>query len=369
MNTSLPPDPRSPQAFLAKSPLPLQFAGLLLLTVLTAWGFSPHRHLHAVAWTHLPQDMKEAWGGSPVRLVRWATQADARKHLDSLEGARHYLDLDDLDILFTSHGMPAVWGMPWGTYKQSIFEIDSLTSPRTHGVLPWQLEWSYRRLVKAMASNDSTTCELDKVIRAAADLGHYLADAHVPLHTSGNYDGQRSGQGGIHALWETQAVEAQLHTRTCPCLHLTSFEAVEGMPYDPVWTPWDILKDSHALVEDVFQAEKEWQNMVANNGWRMRTRGRTLAMLPSLQALAAWDSLTNGHTWPRFCTTADHIAKAWHAAWMEAGQPHMAASTEKDIGLPPWLLYLQRRWKRGKVAGPDLQHKSNHATSSLHLDP
>lgn len=84
--------------------------------------------------------MKEAWGGSPERLVRWATQADARKHLDSLEGARHYLDLDDLDTLFTSHGKPAVWGMSWGIYKQSIFEIDSLTSPRNHGVLPWQLE-------------------------------------------------------------------------------------------------------------------------------------------------------------------------------------------------------------------------------------
>lgn len=369
MNTSLPSDHKTSQAFLSKSDLLLRFAGLLLLTVLWGWGFSPHRHLHALAWTNLPQDMKDAWGGSPEGLVRWATQADARKHLDSLEAARHYLDLDDLDSLFKSHGKPKVWGMSWETYKQSLFEFDSLSPPRNYGVLPWQLEWSYRRLVKTMAPNDSTPCELDKVIRAAADLGHYLADAHVPLHTSGNYDGQRSDQRGIHALWETQAVEAQLHTHTCPCLSLGPSATSENMAYDPVWTPWDILDDSHALVEDVFLAEREWQHLVAKNGWSMRTRGRTLAMLPSMEALAVWDSLTNGHTWPRFCATADHIAKAWHAAWVEAGQPHMDATKEQSPSLPPWLLYLHRRWKRGNVATQAHHHESTHAASSFHLDP
>ena len=45
-----------------------------------------------------------------------------------------------------------------------------------------------------------------------ADLGHYLADAHVPLHT-GNYSSQRTNQTGIHALWETHNVEhLMVHT-------------------------------------------------------------------------------------------------------------------------------------------------------------
>ena len=42
----------------------------------------------------------------------------------------------------------------------------------------------------------------------AVDLAHYISDLHVPLHTSGNYDGKQTAQNGIHALWETQLPEA-----------------------------------------------------------------------------------------------------------------------------------------------------------------
>ena len=68
----------------------------ILSALLMGWGFSPHRHIHAKAWTQLPQDLQNAWGGDPTLLVRYATSADARKHIDSLEAPRHYLDFDDV---------------------------------------------------------------------------------------------------------------------------------------------------------------------------------------------------------------------------------------------------------------------------------
>ena len=43
-----------------------------------------------------PRTFKNAWGGDPTVLVRHATSADARKHTDTLEPSRHYLDLDDV---------------------------------------------------------------------------------------------------------------------------------------------------------------------------------------------------------------------------------------------------------------------------------
>ena len=39
-----------------------------------------------------------------------------------------------------------------------------------------------------------------KVLFLATDLGHYIANAHVPLHTTLNYNGQLSNQSGFHAF-------------------------------------------------------------------------------------------------------------------------------------------------------------------------
>ena len=105
--------------------------------------------------------------------------------------------------------------------------IDSTLDVRRFGVLPWQLHWTYRKLVTLMAPTDSTPVALDNVLRTAADLGHYLADAHVPLHTTGNYNGQRTNQTSIHALWETYNVEQLMASHTC--------DLPEALPdYDPL---------------------------------------------------------------------------------------------------------------------------------------
>ena len=38
----------------------------------------------------------------------------------------------------------------------------------------------------------------------SAIIGHYVADAHVPLHAVLNYNGQLTGQTGIHNRWEDE---------------------------------------------------------------------------------------------------------------------------------------------------------------------
>ena len=48
---------------------------------------------------------------------------------------------------------------------------------------------------------------VDLILKYSADIGHYIGDAHVPLHTTENYNGQMTGQKGIHGLWESRLVE------------------------------------------------------------------------------------------------------------------------------------------------------------------
>ena len=172
---------------------------------LLSWGFAPHKQLHAKAWNYLPGALKQSWGWNPDPLIQGATAADSRKHTDSLEAERHYLHLDDLQ----SDSLD-IWGLPWLHAERIILGKDSISSSRRFVVLPWELERAYHRLVRAWNPGNGQAPRMKQVIRAASDLGHYIADAHVPLHTTGNYNGQRTGQLGIHALWETQALEWML---------------------------------------------------------------------------------------------------------------------------------------------------------------
>lgn len=45
------------------------------------------------------------------------------------------------------------------------------------------------------------------VIQFSGALGHYIQDAHQPLHASNNYDGQLTGNNGVHARFERDLVE------------------------------------------------------------------------------------------------------------------------------------------------------------------
>lgn len=283
----------------------------------------PHRQLHARAWTLLPFEMRKAWGNAPQPLFALATSADSRKHTDSLEAARHYLDFDDLE-----NESIDIWGQRWREAELALAGGDTSTNPRRFGVLPWQLEWTYRRLVLAMSPPDSLPPDLPRVQRAAADLGHYLADAHVPLHTSGNYDGQRTNQRGIHALWETRALEWMMlnERRTCPPCNLS-----DRAPYDPIWTPWQVIQESHAMVPDVLEAHLVWDSLCQKSGMGFQRRGRTMHLAPTPEAMDLWDSLTFRSTWPRHCLAAERVALAWHGAWLEAGQPVL--STPKRVTL------------------------------------
>ena len=89
----------------------LAVAGIAL--VMSSWGFVPHRHLHAKAWSSLPHELRKALGNDPTPLVARATDADSRKHTDSLEATRHYFDLDDT----VGEGLD-LWGLPWSGAKQ-----------------------------------------------------------------------------------------------------------------------------------------------------------------------------------------------------------------------------------------------------------
>ncbi|WP_126969668.1 phospholipase C/P1 nuclease family protein [Gynurincola endophyticus] len=101
------------------------------------------------------------------------------------EAARHFIDLD----MYPDSMSP---------FNSSYAQITARINEhfvQLHGIGPWNIQDQFWALVNAMAKQDHT-----RIVRIAGELGHYIADLHVPLHTSSNYDGQKTNQRGIHGF-------------------------------------------------------------------------------------------------------------------------------------------------------------------------
>ena len=93
--------------------------------------------------------------------------------------------------------MPRKW-----TDVVNKFTVDTLLA---YGIVPWHIQTVYNWLVKAFENHD-----VDYILKNSTDLGHYISDVHIPLHTNVNYNGQLTVHRGIHAFWESRLLNCLL---------------------------------------------------------------------------------------------------------------------------------------------------------------
>jgi len=213
------------------------------------------------------------------------------------------LNCDSIQAFFDFHG----------------FELDckkayALDTFVEHGVLPYNLIRMQTSLTNAMVEEN-----LDKILRISADIGHYIGDAHVPLHTTSNYNGQQTDQLGIHAFWETRLPEMFADD---------SYDFLVGQSayiYDVHQHYWNIINESHALVEEVLAIEKalsldypeDQQDCFVERG-----EGYIQKMACEEYARLYHEKL-NGQVEDRFRAAIKAVGDAWYTAWVDAGQPDL----------------------------------------------
>ncbi len=280
----------------------------------SSWGFTPHRELHAVAITALPSPVFGFFKAHQHELMVRAVDADKRKHSVKEEAARHYIDIDHYSV-----------GIPQCGWHEACIRYSEDTL-RSRGILPWRIERVYNQLVVEMSNcgvSDSSEASLDRVLRLSADLGHYIGDAHVPLHTTSNYNGQFTDQIGIHALWETHVYE-------------TTRAYWSGQRIKAVYIPdirdwiWSRIMSSNANVKEVLHMEKAVRKRVgAPDVWGYRTRGRTLSLIPTPGFCEEYNDSLGGMVEKRFYMAAEGIASVWYSAWVDAGAPDLENGLNK----------------------------------------
>ena len=354
---------------------------LLTLTFLLAWqnptvdwGFFAHARINELAVYTLPPEMKLFFSPNQQYLKRHAIDADKRRYASPFEAVRHYIDLDhhgtypytelprqfrralrenctltlinretekhkslhqdsfdslSLKFWFDTLAMDYYYEEQWLVPLDASFGLDTskwqiLVEDHfsEHGILPYNLVWVYNALVRAFVDMDA-----QRICRYAADLGHYIGDACVPLHTHSNYNGQKTGQKGIHAFWESRLPELYADEEYDPwvgqCSYINDVSEI-------VWT---IILESNALVEEVLEKERSIRaSMPDELEYEVLDRNGLWVQKESTLLSSKYHKALDGMVEARFRRAIHATGSMWYSAWVDAGMPYLE-NLEADFSL------------------------------------
>lgn len=272
------------------------------------WGFFGHQRINRVAVFTLPPQLIGFYKEHIEFLTEHAVDPDKRRYAVEGEAQCHYIDLDHyykkgenpFDIV------PKRWNDAVKKYTE-----DSL---QAYGIVPWHIEVVKRRLQKAFETKN-----VDLILKYSADIGHYIADAHVPLHTTENYNGQLTNQRGIHGLWESRLVE----------INAENYDYFVGKSFyikDLNSFIWGVINESHTALDSVLRIEKELTNTFpSDKKYSFEQRGNTTVSVYSLDFSQAYHQRMNGMVERRMRQAVIAVGCIWYSAWIDAGQPDITS--------------------------------------------
>ena len=180
------------------------------------------------------------------------------------------------------------------------------------------------------------------IIRLSADLGHYVGDAHVPLHCTENYNGQLTGQKGIHALWESRLPE----------LFDTGYDYFSGKAYfmeDPSYFIWESINESFAAKDTVLRLEKEISDSFPESlKYTFVKKGALLKKDYSEEFSRVYHNALGNMVERRMQKSIITLGSLWYTAWLNAGSRELpfvldkAATEKKEEEVIPEHDHLER---------------------------
>lgn len=235
----------------------------------------------------MPTEIRGFFEANRQFLMDHANDPDEWKKKDRYEAKHHYIYLD-------KYGLFPFLNLPH-SFDQAVERYGSGRINRD-GLVPWRIGEYSLRLTNALRNRKWDDAWLD-----AAVLGHYVTDAHDPLNTTQNFDGQLSRQEGLAERFGTRLVD-----------RYTSFfifrpEDASKID-DPTERAFSICLEAHTWVERVVLADRR-----------------------ALEGLRSYDEdyfdrfySQIGATAMRELNAAAHDSGSyWYTAWLNAGRPEL----------------------------------------------
>lgn len=272
------------------------------------WGNVGHSLINRNSTKHFPQEMVgyKLWSEF---LAQHASDADYRKSSDPTEGNKHFIDIDNyqeflsgnfpysIDTLISRYGWDYVW---------------------QQGILPWATKYTLDSLTSALQIKDWERAKL-----VAADLGHYVADGHQPLHITINYDGQFTGQRGVHSRYESQMInrfQSEITFTAEPVVYID----------EPINFIFDYLFDSYSYLDDLLRADSIAKSVAGNTS-------------SELYYTTLWN-YTNNFTKYLFQKASNRLASLIYTAWVNAGSPALPQTLVEELSLVPTKIVLYQNY-------------------------
>ena len=259
---------------------------LFILLVFSSWGDIGHSMISFRINLSFNEEM-QGFNDWVFYLSEHSSDADWRKKDDPQEGPKHYIDIDNYSS-FVEHGkIPQDLDSCILLYGEE-FVVEN-------GTLPWATLASYDSVVNAMKQGRWNDAK-----KYAADLGHYVADGHMPMHITKNYDGQLSGNKGIHARYEIYMIERYQDQITYTGSPAAQIEDIPGYIFS-------YLYKNYAYMDSILLADNYATEM--GNGNTTDT-----------YYIALWER-TENLTIEMFKNASHSLAELLYMAWIDAGRP------------------------------------------------
>ena len=305
-------------------------AFLFLFLTAQSWGFYAHGRINYYAVFLLPPEMMVLYKPNISFLDEHATDPDKRRYAIPEEAPRHYLDIDHYGK-YPYSNLPRKW-------KEAVekFSEDSL---KAHGIVPWHIQTMLYRLTAAFQKKD-----FQSILRNSAEIGHYIADSHVPLHASSNHNGQLTNQKGIHGFWESRVPELLAEKEFD--FFIGKAEYIEN-PGEYIWKR--VLESAKAS-DSVLSIERELTKQFRDDRkYAFEDRNGTATKQYSTEFTIAFNNKLNNMVERRMRLSIFSVASFWYTAWVNAGQPDLKELANQHFSEEELNSFeeLNQVWKAG----------------------
>lgn len=245
------------------------------------WGWDSHKFINENAVDFLPQEMAY-FKNYKTYLKDHSVDPD----MDNNPGYYHYIDIDYYPDFFNGT-LPHQWDDFVAMYGYST-AVDN-------GIVPWVIEDWTDSLTSLLSQGN-----WNEAMQIAAELGHYIADSHQPLHLTLNYNGYSTGNNGIHSRYESTMMSGRLNLINLPSGQASYWHS----PIDSVFGYIEFaypFVDSIMAADDIAKAQDPFYGSTYYSLLWQNTRHFTNAVMQ--KAIL-------------------HLASVWYTAWVDAGSPN-----------------------------------------------
>ena len=314
------------------------FSFIGLSAIVMSWGIFGHEHINRAAVFALPDPLQTFFYNHIDFITQESTVPDLRKYTlnDKAENPRHFFDFENFGAV---DSFPKTMTEAKAKYDEKFL--------KENGILPWYIQDLMEKLTKAFKEKKKT-----EILFIAADLGHYLGDANMPLHNSANFDGQLTNQKGIHSLWESRLPEMfgkgfNYYTGDAKFIDNVQIET------------WNIIFSTHKLADTVLLKDRELRKKFTED--KIFKTGADGKVIKSKFGQAIYtdeyatqlNASLNGMVEKQMRKSIMDVANFWYTAWVNAGKPDLndldPVELTKRNSKP--LKQEIKLWKTGKLFG------------------